>query len=60
MVKVKITSDSGKSKGEITRFHVLARCPHCENEASVTQSDLSLEIVQCEHCGYEFGINLDG
>lgn len=59
MIKVKITGHSGKQKGDITSFRVLARCPHCENETDVTKSELSMESVQCEHCCYEFDINLD-
>ena len=51
-------ADEAKPSGAITRFDVLARCPHCENETYVEEEELHHESVSCEHCGYEFGIRL--
>jgi ribosomal protein S27E len=57
-MKIRMTIRVAKPSGEITSFNVLARCPHCENETSVTQYELRNESVQCQHCDEEFEIYL--
>ncbi len=57
-MKITMTIRGAKPSGEITRFDVLARCPHCENETSVTQDELRGESVSCQHCDEEFEIYL--
>ena len=59
-MNISMTIRGDKPSGEITRFNVLARCPSCENETTVTQDELSHESVSCEHCGKEFEIYLGG
>lgn len=57
-MRIKMTMSGTNPSGEITRFDVLARCPHCENETRVTQDELRGESVQCQHCDEEFEIYL--
>lgn len=45
--------------GEITRFDVKAKCPHCENDTPVFQSELIHGEVGCIHCDEVFEIRLD-
>ena len=44
--------------GEITDFKVTAKCPHCENETSVTESEIKYESVECQHCHKYFTVQL--
>jgi ribosomal protein S27E len=45
--------------GEITQFDVHAKCPHCENETTVYQSELKDEEAGCQHCDESFQVKLD-
>lgn len=45
--------------GEITRFDVQARCPHCENDTTVFQDELKDGEANCQHCDEVFEIRLD-
>jgi transcription elongation factor Elf1 len=58
MAQITMTSRSSKLVGEITRFDVTARCPHCENDTSVSQDEARRLHVQCQHCDEEFQIYL--
>lgn len=57
-MKISLTNHGAKQNGEITRFDVLSRCPHCDNETKVTQDELRNESVSCQHCDEEFEIYL--
>ncbi|WP_368484755.1 hypothetical protein ABZP26_08295 [Pseudoalteromonas sp. SD03] len=46
-------------QGKITTFYVLAKCPNCEEETEVHQSELRAEVACCQHCAEEFEIALD-
>ncbi len=56
--QITMTSASKKPAGEITRFDVTARCPHCENDTSISQDEARRLHVQCQHCDEEFQIYL--
>lgn len=45
--------------GEIVKFDVIARCPHCDNETMVIQSELRNRVAQCQHCDEDFKIYLE-
>ncbi len=44
--------------GEIMRFQVTARCPHCDEETDVLQDELDGGYCQCQHCDESFNISL--
>ncbi len=56
---IRITSTPDVPLGEITRFEVTARCPHCEEDTSITQSEMNALLAQCQHCDEEFRLYLD-
>lgn len=58
MTAISIQQDDDNPLGEISRFEVTARCPHCENDTEVSQDELSCRRVQCQHCDEEFRVYL--
>ena len=59
MTTVIIQAANENPLGEISRFDVTARCPHCDNDTEVSQSELNSRRVQCQHCEEEFRVFLD-
>nr|WP_321458690.1 hypothetical protein [uncultured Vibrio sp.] len=45
--------------GEITGFDVVAKCPYCEDETSVTEGEAKHGVVECQHCEEYFTISFD-
>ena len=45
--------------GEITYFNVKAKCPHCEQDTQVFQSELIEGEVGCIHCDEVFELEID-
>lgn len=59
-MKITIRCGNDLLPGEITNFDVVARCPVCGNETSVTEDELRTEVATCQHCDEEFNVYLGG
>ena len=58
--QITMTNNGSQLLGEVKQFDVTAKCPHCENETSVSQYEIRSLTVQCQHCDEEFRIYLEG
>jgi len=42
--------------GEIVKFEVTARCPYCDEETEVSEIELVVQEVCCQHCDSAFRV----